>query len=393
LAVLLIGLTACGNDPKVIVFDASGDNLRCNPLTQSGCEAGEKCANRILQGGVNPIIEITCVPDGTVAIDGACTYGAFGESGYSNCKAGGECIGTRNGVCKQICDHQTKGSCDANHACGTYASFFESNNKTVAGVCETKCDPLKQELVLGTRTAACGAADPAMADNGCFTANLEDFTCARIPSDPMNAQNDALSRTDRVPALAPPTGGAYVNGCAAGYIPFFVEREGSMTVTCTGLCAPAKTDNTAQNAVNAQGDVNAIAKLHNKAMPAAGDGVCTVDKKGSAEPENCHYLWFWHFDRDGVLIPGPYNDTLGVCWAYGKYSTTIGGVMHGWPKCESLPPKGATKDPIYGDAADWPCVPSGQANPLALRKARTAARDYHFGARPGPGVRHILVQD
>ena len=63
---------------------------RSKPLTNatwsastSGCEAGEKCATRFLQMEPTALAEIACVPDGTIAVDGACQFGPSG----GNCSA------------------------------------------------------------------------------------------------------------------------------------------------------------------------------------------------------------------------------------------------------------------------------------------------------------------
>jgi hypothetical protein len=382
LAALLLGIVACGGDGNVIIIDAPPPIMLCDPRAQTGCEAGEKCATRRLQTEPSELTEIACVPDGTVDIDGACMYGPDGANGYSNCKAGGECV---NNICKQICDHQGGApKCDANHACSIYENLFESNNMPVAGVCDPQCDPLTQELAIGVKTAACGSTDPAMADSGCFTFDGIDFTCARIPT-------VARNLTDRMRGYGPASGGVYINGCAAGYLPVLIEQTGSMVGICSGICAPAKTDSTQPG--NALGDVNAVVKLHNKAMPEAGDGLCTADKKGSTEPENCHYMWFYNVSNN-MILPSPYNDTTGICFAYGKYNVTINGAQVGFPDCAKLPPAGAPADPVYGHANDWPCVPSTELAPLTSdKRVNPAARDFHVGARPGPGVRHILRQE
>jgi len=383
-AALLIGLAACGGggNNNVIIVDTPPPPKLCDPLAQTGCEAGEKCATRVLQD--NPeITEIACVADGTVAIDGACGYGPAGAMGFSNCKAGGECI---FGVCKQICD-QLGGTpkCDGNHACELYEGLFESNGMPVAGVCETKCDPLTQALVIGSNTVACGSTNAAMADTGCFTSDLVDFTCTRIPT-------SARTLTDRTRALSASDGSPYVNGCAAGYIPWLIEKSGSMIAVCSGLCAPAKTDNANQNA--ATGDMTVPVKLPTKAAPEAGDGLCVAGKKGSAEAEDCHYIWGHHRDRTGAYLPGPYNDTLGICFAYGQYQVSIGGVMQSYPKCESLPPAGATPDAIYGNANNWPCVPQAEFVPkfTGSKQPAVVTDDFRLSLGAAPGVRHILRQ-
>jgi hypothetical protein len=386
LAALLIGLAACGGGRNDVLGTDGGPDgpPHCDPRAQTGCEPGQKCATRFLQTTPTELSEIACVPDGTVEIDGECDYMPPGETGYSDCKAGGECV---NGVCKQICDHQgSNPKCDQNHACSRYENIFESNNMAVAGVCDPKCDPLTQELQVGMTTAACGSTDPAMADSGCFTFDQIDFTCARIPT-------AARNLTDRMRGFGPASGGVYINGCAAGYLPMLIEEEGSMIGICSGICAPAKTDNSAQNMGNALGDVNVVAKLHNKAMPEAGDGICTATKKGSTEPENCHYMWFYNISN-GAIVPSPYNDTTGICFAYTKYKVTLSGVQQNFPPCQSLPPAGEPPLPPYGNADDWPCVPSTEATFTGGKlKVSPAARDFRLGVRPGPGLRHILRQE
>ncbi|HWO22370.1 MAG TPA: hypothetical protein VNO30_26610 [Kofleriaceae bacterium] len=384
MAAFLIGLAACGGggNDNVVIIDSTPAPMLCDPRAQTGCETGEKCATRFLQTEPTELAEIACVPEGIVEIDGSCTYGPAGANGYSNCKSGGECV---NGICKQICDHQGGNpKCDTNHACSRYENIFESNNMTVAGVCDPRCDPLTQALAIGVKTAACGSTDPAMADNGCFTFDGIDFTCARIPT-------AARNLTDRMRGYGPASGGVYINGCAAGYLPLLIEQTGSMVGICSGVCAPAKTDNT--QTTNAAGDPAVAVKLHNKAMPEAGDGVCIVDKKGSAEPENCHYMWFYNVTNN-MIVDSPYNDTTGVCFAYGKYKVTLNGVQQGFPKCEQLPPAGATPDGIYGRANEWPCVPSTEVAVTAAKKLKNPVmKDFHLGARPGVGVRHILRQE
>lgn len=392
LAALLMGLVACGGDgPNIIVFDAPPDGpALCDPRAQTGCEAGMKCSTRRLSATLS---EVACVPDGTVAVDGACEYGAFGELGYSNCKAGSECV---NEVCKQICDHQGGNPrCLDTHACGRYTNILEQNDMTIAGVCDPKCDPLTQALLVGSVTAACGSQDPAAPDQGCYSFDLVDWTCAAIPQ-------QAKGKTDRKPALANSQGFPFVNGCEAGYISMTVQDTGSMTFVCSGVCAPGKTDSV--DTTNVKGDPDVVAKLHDKAAPAAGDGVCTIGKKGSSDfgnQQNCHYMWFWNFDRQGNYLPSPYNDTTGICFTYSQYrvnhDNNTGTDPVRWPGCEELPPAGQPGNPMYepvGNANDWGCVPEGEAALTnGKRPVNPLAKDVQLGFRPGVAVRHLLRQE
>ena len=101
---------------------------------------------------------------------------------FDECARGLVCLG---GECKQICDQQGGTPiCDANHSCTRYADFFEVGGTAVAGVCDPACDPLTQELKVGTNTAACGSAaggssgasaPPAPARCGAFTPRV--FSC------------------------------------------------------------------------------------------------------------------------------------------------------------------------------------------------------------------------
>jgi len=377
----LIGLAACqGDGYDILLLDAAPPLVVCDPRAQEGCATGEKCATRTLQATPDEISDVACVPDGTVAIGGACTLSG-GDVGYSSCKAGGECV---NGVCRQVCDQQAGASaCEASYACATHRGILQSEDKLLAGTCDPRCDPLTQVAAVGTPTAACGSPDPAAPDHGCYTRNLVDYTCSFI-------RPEARNLLDRSRALLAPTGAAFANGCAAGFLPIYFEQTGSMNVICMGLCAPGKTDSA--NPALAAGDPSKLAKLPTKAAPAAGDGVCAAGKKGSGDPENCMYMWYWNVDRLGRVLESPYNDTTGVCWAYNKYTVSVAGATHPWPRCESLPPAGAPRDPIYGNADQWPCVPSTEYR-STLGAVRASGRDVRVGGSPGPAVRHLLRQE
>jgi hypothetical protein len=141
-------------------------------------------------------------------------------------------------------------------------------------------------------------------------------------------------------------------------MPFFFEQEGSMVVTCSGICGPGETDNTADaapNKANAKGDPATVVKLHNKAAAAAGDGLCTIGKKGSQANEECRFIW--PFNNDGTnFLDGPFNDVVGVCFRFDKFTydndnnaATPNIVV---PQCAELPAKGGTAIPPHNETAD-----------------------------------------
>src|SRR5262244_3631108 len=88
--VLLLGLlVACGggNERKAGPLDSLVDSppMQCNPLTQAGCAAGEKCTWLLDALMPQYVGHIGCVPDGTANVGEACIYGAPGVTGYDGC--------------------------------------------------------------------------------------------------------------------------------------------------------------------------------------------------------------------------------------------------------------------------------------------------------------------
>lgn len=431
----MLGACGGGNDNPMILIDGSTVDSTvadiCNPLTQAGCAANEKCAWIVDQD--NPRIgHIGCAPVGTdaVPVGGACMQGPAGPMGYSNCEKGSECVA---GTCKTICDHQGGSPmCGENFSCSRYASLFVSGDTTVAGVCDPNCDPLTQKLLGGNMGEACGSTDPAKPTQGCFTFDSVEFSCA--PSslagkcsvttttvcnysagtgcptgEECNADPDAWL-TDRRVARGPESGGAYVNGCAPGFLPFFREMTGSNTVVCAGMCSPLDTDNTMP--ANNKGNAQTPAKLPNEATSMAGNATCQVNAKGSVANQNCIYLWPFNVEN-GMLIESPYNDTLGLCFAYGFYTydhdNNTGTTNRGVPGCETLPPKSAppancTCDAMGsctgtgcpdGLAHQWGCYDTTTTNAFTASNPAAALkpfmREFRVGYGAGRGVKHQLV--
>ncbi|MGN6109026.1 MAG: hypothetical protein ACTHU0_28225 [Kofleriaceae bacterium] len=373
----------------IIIIDAPPPATVCDPVKQTGCNAGEKCTwifDRLDDPDTaqdEDLGHIGCAPAGDAAVGEACWFGGGepkagvtctttadcgnadpdkpdhvcnrgqcvprAKPGTSNCVAGADCI---SGECKSVCDPQVAAAssgCDGMHACASYSGFYEdADGNNVAGVCDPLCDPLKQERLAGSTTAACGSRDPAAPNAACYISRSSTFgilpsTCAPIPAN-ITDKRATAPVTDRQPAYGPGGFGSspsYVNGCEAGYIPLLAESTGSMVRVCVGLCAPKKTDNTLTG--NAQGDAAALAKLWNSAAPAAGDGMCQIGKKGSMGRQNCLFIWPLHNDGN-VYLEGPYDESLGYCFAYTEYQYDPDGngpitQLEGVPGCEELPPK------------------------------------------------------
>ena len=414
LGVLFTGLmAACGGGKKVNLIDAPpADGGVCNPLTQAGCAAGEKCS-WIIDDATADIGHIGCAPDGTVAVGGACMNA--GGVGPDDCVAGNVCVA---GECKTICDPMAAAAasgCDAQHACSRYSGLFESGGVIAYGACDPACDPLSQKLLAGSGSLeACGATAAAMPNKGCYTFDFNVFTCA-----PVGAQTLAL--TDQTQPRTDSAGNPFVNGCAPGWMPFFLEMTGSTKALCTGLCAPKKTDNT--SAAAATGDATDLAKLPADATPAAGNAVCKTGKKGLNPPadENCLYLWGFLLDNNGMLSTSQYNDTLGVCFNYTKFTYDSSGntpeagknypnpaatnpTTTPIPSCATLVAPTVTNvamnSPSFvnGDATDWLCYDSVESGAtftsngkVKAPKINPALKNFRLGYGAGVAYRPTLV--
>jgi len=353
LGALFAGLAACGGgggkkDDVMLVDSSMGDSGMvgaCNPLTQTGCNAGEKC-NWIYDQLMPTIVgHIGCEPDGTIAAGGACGARAVGPD---TCVKGTECV---SGECKNICDHQGGDPmCPMNYSCVRYQNLFTDGTNTVAGVCDPGCDPLTQDLLVGTNKTACGSPDPTMPVRGCY--GYEEYSCSgTAPTVPIAT---AVTLTDRQPPA-----GDYLNACAPGFMPLLIAETGSMTGLCNGLCAAVETYDSTPNVAGGEvgsevGDRAALAKNPTGAMPAAGNAVCETGKRGSAVdgPETCRFLWPYNIDDAGMLAITDYTDKMGVCFARNKYKYDSNGdgmltaADANQPACATL------KQHVNGDTVD-----------------------------------------
>jgi len=389
---------ACGgsDDPPAQAAGTDAQVLPCDPVAQTGCMAGEKCTWIVDIDGdpvqkTNEVGHIGCAAAGSISAGAACTDAVSGASGgVDGCVAGELCVAQ---TCKPICDPQlvdgaAPGACAASYACSTYGGIFESGGDPVAGVCEPGCDPLTQQLNFGPKTAACGSSNPAQPSQTCVASEgYRSFHCA--PSSP-----ELYANTDRVAPFTTASGALYSNSCAPGFIPFYYEdASGAMTTLCTGLCAPLPADATIvtdpAHRNDAKGDARALGKLPTDATPLAGRSTCNVGVKGSEAAEDCRFLWFplAHGDPSHAL-DSPYNDTLGVCFAYQRYLTvTIPGMSQkvAEKSCAELPATAPANDP-YGSARDNGCYPLADSLGADVR----STVHYRLANGSGAVARHIF---
>ena len=404
---------ACGGGGKTQLLDASIDaQMVCDPIAQTGCMTNEKCT-WLVDADANPttmtaeIGHVGCVAvDATAIADGmACTNAKAGvAAGADNCAKGDICISR---VCKQICDPQLAsgagaGACDATHACISYRGVFESTGIAAAGACEVGCDPLTQQLAT-TKAEACGSADPTMPTGTCVPTSGEFKSFACVPTLTVTA-------TDRMAPLGD-AAGFFGNGCAPGFLPFFFEDGSGANVTgCSGMCAPVKMDSTIfGTATNNQpyGDTNALGKLPADPQAVAGHATCQSTFKGSIPPdqqgngvEDCRFIWFplANSSTPPAVVDTPYNNTLGMCFAYSRFMTIDTNndmVPDAFEKsCKDL---GTTPDPAFGTAEQNGCYPvtgfptaTARVTPWLLKP--NSHRLGGFRAAYGTGVvlRHVF---
>jgi hypothetical protein len=176
-----------------------------------------------------------------------------------------------------------------------------------------------------------------------------------------------------------------------------------MTVVCSGMCAPLKMDSTIAadpaHKDDAKGDIKALGKLPTDPAPVAGHATCDVNVKGSiaADPvtgkgiEDCRFVWFPLAMGDPTkALQSPYNDTLGMCFAYQKYLTvTMPGMTQKFPEksCSELPVDAPATDP-YGSAKENGCYPL--ADSLGFRKRARSAPSFRLANGDGQAVRHLF---
>jgi hypothetical protein len=213
---LASGLLGCGGkDEPMFEFPDSGTAaITCNPVSQTGCEADEKCS--WLTVSRDPYLGRTaCVPDGAVPVDGACETGEPGEeTGFDDCVAGSIC---NYGICRSICSISPD-SCGDGFACGRYSRLFTDDSARNIGECDPTCDPLAQGCEEGF---------------GCYLQlSTGVATCTGAPV-------EELTQGDR--CLAPEgEAGCYLNGCSPGWasVPFWLMGEQAL---CTAYCEPVST--------------------------------------------------------------------------------------------------------------------------------------------------------
>jgi len=381
---LLVGLlvAACGGDDghhPILLDSGSNTNMTCNPLTQAGCAAGEKCTWLLDALMPSYVGHVGCAPDGTANTGESCMYGAPGTTGYDNCKKGTVCGNYRGGAgtCKTICDQQGgTPDCGTTHVCVTYSGLFSTGDTTppAGGVCDLACDPFADNDFDGSGTVSTksGTTCAASGSNtvGCYgypsygTPPKTGWSCTN-DINAMEAQPTGLRhRVQCVEAnnCADPGPTIYVNSCNQGYLPLLIETTGVSTAICVAMCAP-------HNCYMGNcGTATTFDFQHGDAPHrcTATDRVGTFDQ--TVAGESCQYLWYREVDDQGNYLASATSNSLGFCFDHSKYLYDSDGdntADKPLPPCSTLAngfgSGSAPSDPNYWGAADLGCVDTTNA--------------------------------
>lgn len=366
-------LVACGggdSDDVTPLPDANTNNPdassgACNPLSppgQQGCLTGQKCTWVTVQDTPDRLGRVACVADGTVALGGACTVGAAGETtGFDDCQAGLYCI---NGECRDVCglQGQANGTCETGYNCTRYADTFANGDDDPAyGVCNPGCNPVTQIRTGSSPPAGCGA------NMGCYmlVSQTESIAvCAGAGS--VMANNDI-------------TGTVYANSCVPGAQPR--RKDPNVTTSeCGGLCAMVDV----YQGMNTQHEGGMDGPTPGGGLPDPADNCQT--RWGAAPPadgtagESCRYWW----SREPFDTLGTYSNSLGWCFKHAVYDYDPTGGNNptvDFPRCTTLTTGDVVQpigDPPHNDAIYFWC----HAVPAMLQNASNGVKKWHARHEP-----------
>jgi len=383
---LFVGLlvaAGCGGDdkPHVVLPDGAGSATTCNPLTQAGCAAGEKCTWLLDALMPQYVGHVGCVADGTGAAGDSCTFGAPGTTGFDNCKKGLVCGNYRGGtdVCKTICD-QAGGmpDCGSTHVCVTYSDLFSTGDTTpaAAGVCDLACDPFADNDFDGSGTQSMKTASTCggSAASGCYgypslgTPPATGWSCTHDINNDV-AQDTGGFRHRVECTVENKCAGMglkiYVNSCNQGYLPLLRESTMVSTTICVAMCKPL--DCYLGNCGAGNPPVNMIGQAPNRCngidrIPSGNFAAQNDAAWNARSGEHCQYLWHDEIDMMNNYLPSPTSDTMGFCFDHMQYQFDSNGdnmADKTLPPCSILASGfGSGSDPSmlnYWGAADLGC--------------------------------------
>ena len=220
----------------------------CNPLDQTGCDAGERCTTARSDDTSTTV----CTSEGTVGNGGSCTVDS---QGIDDCITGLVCDPT--GSCQPICSVE-RGACSETpgpRTCQTFSSVFDDQSGLV-GVCQHRCDVSLQDCDIDK---AC-YLNVELGEAQCFT-----------PFDFGGGTGTYLDPCGRDGS------GCAVNGCDQFLGPHYSAVPGDPPGQCAFYCRPL--DTSTETPFNANGDM-----ANNGECPGIGAG------GGSGMLGQCRFL-------------------------------------------------------------------------------------------------------
>jgi hypothetical protein len=383
-------VAACGgggNPPQIILDSNNGDGpttTNCNPVTQTNCNANEKCTWQILQDSPGPNLpsvgQIACatLQGNEVGPNMPCTVQMAAQGGVDNCEKGSVCVG---GLCKTICDFNmpaASNNCPNQFACTRYANLFVVAGTITAGGCDPHCDPLTHQMIPAPGSPSCGVADAVRPNQTCISVDgFKSFSCVRLPM-------GSFDRKDRDMPLTNQNGDPFGNGCEAGYFLGIGGMTGSAVRLCAGIGAYAPISNQAGEAANKLGSPTAVAKLVGEAAPGANKANCLAINKGSPEEQNCRPMWGFLRNMDGSFIDSPFGETLCMCFSYLNYmvdSNSDGTPDGPEADCSTLPRRSAATTGLTDDRDDFKCGTKAEFMSV-LPQQQAVHHDFRFITPP-----------
>ncbi len=313
-----ISLVACGGDDddgvEIVdsgpIVDAPPVGAVCDPVTQEGCDDGEKCAQLLVAVGPPELNRTDCVPAGAVELGEPCELGAPGDAtGFDDCVSGSQCV---NGVCRPICSSPPD-TCDEGFSCSFFVDLFDDIMTADVGVCTQVCDPIRQDCVIE--------------GEGCYLSVFDDegeATCVGIPEDSVGKQQGDLCN-------GPDDETCYLNGCDAGFwavVPTFLVQP--MKSPCARFCQPVNTylvdpDGDGEGELVKGADANGLG-IDDDEDPKTPDIECSAGFLGVADQECRFFQGIGFSNRPFDFI----REEYGFCADTGVGEASI----ELWGKCE-----------------------------------------------------------
>ncbi len=290
-----------------------GGSGSCNPVTQTGCAAGEKCAQIV--ENLEPFVARTdCVPEGGVPVGQSCSR-CDGELGYDNCAAGSHCS---NGSCSEICNVGSDTCRSGNEGPfeGSYCTLFQGVFTDSIGLCVAACNPVEDTVVGGSI-----ANNDCAATEGCYlNATRGTAACSVVPA-------PAVDVTQNDDCYGPASGGCFLNGCASGFVALLNNApENADGTVCARYCTPVNTHSNAQAGAAGVND-----KCGAAALGAVGG------TNGEPAEHQCRFVQNFYSNTD--LVP----EEVGMC-----VPILVGG--ESWGDCKAFDWDGLKA--VYNGAAN-----------------------------------------